>query len=91
MRPSQVARQASIGTFLLFVASCATEPPPRPVRLDPANPSAAEAKPLETSNLKPIALEPPPPEPAAPPAASPEKAQPKEEGGHQHDHGGGSP
>jgi hypothetical protein len=89
MHPSHFARQASIGTFLLFVASCATEPPPRPVRIDPANPTAAEASPLETTNNKPTALEPPPPEPAAP-TAPPENAPPKDDGGHQHQHGGGS-
>jgi hypothetical protein len=89
MRPSHLARQASIGTFLLFVASCATEPPPRPVRIDPANPTAAEASPLETTNIKPTALEPPPPEPAAP-TAPPENAPPEDDGGHQHQHGGGA-
>jgi hypothetical protein len=96
MRPSHVPKQASLGAFwtcvssaLVFVASCATEPPPRPVLLDPANPTAAEAIPLETTNVKPTALEAPPPEPAAPPA-SPEKAPPKDEGAHQHEHGGGS-
>jgi hypothetical protein len=85
MRPSHVQMQASIGSLLLFVASCATEPPPRPVRVDPANPTAAEASPLETTNIKPTALEPPPPEPAPP-----EKAPSNDEGGHQHEHGGGA-
>jgi hypothetical protein len=89
MRPiaSTIAGAASA---LAFVASCASEPPPRPVRIDPANPSAPESRPLETTSIKPMALEPPPPEPAATPAA-PEKPPAKDEAGHQHDHGGGSP
>jgi hypothetical protein len=97
MRPSHLPRQASIGMFwtgassaLVFLASCATEPPPRPVRLDPAHPTAAEARPLETSNIKPTALESPPAEPIPPPA-TPEKEPPKDEGAHQHEHGGGAP
>jgi heavy metal-binding protein len=37
---------ASLG---VLAASCATEPPPRAVQLDPANPAAQESMPLEVS------------------------------------------
>ena len=40
----------------LALAACATDPPPRPARLDPANPSAAEARPLEVSRATPAIL-----------------------------------
>ena len=32
----------AIAALGAFVAACATEPPPRPVALDPSNPAAAE-------------------------------------------------
>jgi len=37
---------------LTFLASaCATEPPPRPVPLDPSNPAAPESAPLDAGSL----------------------------------------
>jgi hypothetical protein len=33
----------AIAALGAFVAACATEPPPRPVALDPSNPAAAES------------------------------------------------
>jgi hypothetical protein len=47
-----------------LVAACATEPPPRPVRLDPSNPAAAESLPLTAGSL----AQPSQPTSAAPPA-----------------------
>jgi len=38
-------------TSVLMHASCATEPPPRVARLDPANPGAPESRPLEVSAI----------------------------------------
>lgn len=60
----------SISKLLLTVAlvagaACATEPPPRPVQLDPSNPSAPESAPLSSG-----ALAPAPSAPAPPPASS---------------------
>ena len=49
---------------LLTGAACATEPPPRPVGLDPSNPSAPESAPLSVGRLAPASG------PAAPPAPS---------------------
>jgi hypothetical protein len=40
-------------TAFLAVAACATDPPPRAAQLDPANASAAEARPLEVSRSTP--------------------------------------
>src|SRR5260370_42620516 len=40
----------------LVSSSCATEPPPKPAQFDPANPGAAESKPLEVSS--PASLDP---------------------------------
>jgi hypothetical protein len=80
----------------LLASSCAAEPPPRPVRLDPANPGAPESRPLETS--APGAAEHAGHRPAAAPPAA--RQEPVPEGGtdggpeheHQHAHGaGGSP
>jgi hypothetical protein len=67
----------------LLASSCATEPPPKPAHLDPANPSAPESRPLETT---------------APAAGTPLEAKPSQPGedkaehDHQHEHGaGGAP
>jgi hypothetical protein len=65
----------------LLASSCATEPPPRPVRLDPANPSAPESRPLETTASRPGT--PLDDKPSHPTEAKAE---------HQHEHGaGGAP
>jgi hypothetical protein len=37
--------------FLVAIGACATEPPPRPVKLDPSNPEAAESRPLGVGAL----------------------------------------
>ena len=37
--------------FLVGLGTCATEPPPRPVKLDPSNPEAAESPPLSLGAL----------------------------------------
>jgi hypothetical protein len=95
MRSSGIEKQASRSirpagatsalVCLLSLASCATEPPPRPVRLDPANPAAAESKPLDTTVVQ---MPPPPAEPASAPPAVPNAPAAEEHGGsHEHDHG----
>jgi hypothetical protein len=57
-------------TAFLALAACATDPPPRAAQIDPANPSATEARPLEVSHSTPAALkEEPTAETPAPPAA----------------------
>jgi hypothetical protein len=57
-------------TVFLAHAACATDPPPRAAQIDPANPSAAEARPLEVSHSTPAALkEEPTAETPAPPGA----------------------
>jgi len=79
--------RAVIAGAALLASSCATEPPPRPAQLDPANPGALESRPLETSA----------PEPVTPLEATP--SHPKEgkpdhrhQPEHQHEHGaGGAP
>ena len=43
-------------TAFLALAACATDPPPRAAEIDPANPSAAEARPLEVSHSTPATL-----------------------------------
>ncbi len=40
----------------LALAACATDPPPRAAQIDPANPSAPEARPLEVSASRPATL-----------------------------------
>jgi len=60
--------------LLVAMGACATEPPPRPVKLDPSNPQAAEAPPLTVGALN------PPPAPAAtpaPPTPAPDEGAPK--------------
>lgn len=57
--------------LLVAVAACATEPPPRPTKLDPSNPQAAESPPLSVGALN------QPPPPAAPPAPPPAAGSPK--------------
>jgi hypothetical protein len=67
-----------IASAALLASSCATEPPPKPVHLDPANPSAPESRPLETTA----------PRPGTPPEAKP--SQPTEgKAEHQHQQGAG--
>jgi hypothetical protein len=56
-----------IGALGAFMAACATEPPPRPVALDPSNPAAAEAPPP-----RPASLELPAPAPQAEEAKAPD-------------------
>lgn len=94
--------RAVIAGAALLASSCATEPPPRPAQLDPANPGALESRPLETSA----------PEPVTPLEATPSHPKEGEEGEegkegkegkkgkpdhqhqpeHQHEHGaGGAP
>ncbi len=62
------------GTFVVGLAlamSCASQPPPRPVAVDPSNPSAPEAPPLETSNvLAPVPSPTPEAHPAQPDGAA---------------------
>jgi len=43
-------------TAFLALAACATDPAPKAARIDPANPSAAEARPLEVSHSTPAVL-----------------------------------
>jgi len=73
----------SITRFLLVVAvgmavACATEPPPRPTRLDSSNPGGPESTPLTAGSLA------QPSSPAAPaqaPSAVPEKVEMGPDGG----------
>jgi hypothetical protein len=51
---------------LLAFATCATDPPPRAAQIDPANPSAPEARPLEVSHSTPAILRERPEAPAPP-------------------------
>jgi hypothetical protein len=64
----------SITRFLLVVAvgmavACATDPPPRPTRLDPSNPGGPESTPLTAGSL------------AQAPSAVPEKVETGPDGG----------
>src|SRR5262245_16930235 len=62
--PSLIIVTAALGAF---IGACATEPPPRPVALDPSSPSAAEGPaPVIAS------LEQPAPSPEAETAKAPE-------------------
>ena len=38
-----------------LLAGCASEPPPRPARIDPSNPAAQESQPLDVAALSPAA------------------------------------
>ena len=66
----------------LLVGACASEPLPRPARIDPANPAAAESPPLAVNALAgggpALEASPPAAEPAEPPAP------PAAHGEHQH-------
>ena len=42
---------AVLGGLVAFIGSCATEPPPRPVALDPSNPAASESPPAVIPSL----------------------------------------
>src|SRR5450432_3667194 len=44
-------------TTFFALAACATDPAPRAIQIDPANPSAAEARPLEVSHSTPAILQ----------------------------------
>jgi Heavy metal binding domain len=57
--------------WLVATGACATEPPPRPVKLDPSNPQAAESPPLSVGALN------QPPPPAATPTPAPHEGAPK--------------
>lgn len=61
-----------VAAALIAGADCATEPPPRPVQLDPSSPSAPESAPLSAGSLAPT------PSPAAPPPAPPEEHEKSE-------------
>ena len=37
--------------LVIAIGACATEPPPRPVKLDPSNPQAVESPPLSVGGL----------------------------------------
>jgi hypothetical protein len=110
MSPPRLCKAISRLTLALMTgaaalaSSCATEPPPRPAQLDPANPAGPESRPLETSAV--MAVPPPaPPREMAPAEAPPAEAPPADEHAghhpapaapaaheHQHEHGaGGSP
>jgi hypothetical protein len=91
-------RRRLIIPLALLVGACASEPPPRPATLDPANPEAPEAPAI---GVTPIEPGPAPAEPTAePPAAAtpspPAKDQPAAlppagHSGHQHGAGQGVP
>ena len=68
----------------LLLGGCASEPPPRPARIDPSNPAAAESPPLAVNALAGggPALEP------APPAAKPPAPSEPGDAHAEHQHGG---
>ena len=68
----------------LLLGACASEPPPRPARIDPSNPAAAESPPLAVNALAGggPALEPSPPAAKAPEPSAPGHA------GSEHQHAG---
>jgi hypothetical protein len=43
----------ALAGLVAFVGSCATDPPPRPLALDPSNPAAAESPPVAVASLAP--------------------------------------
>jgi hypothetical protein len=49
MRPKQTI--FVVFSFVALIGSCATEPPPRPVALDPSNPAASESPPPVITSL----------------------------------------
>jgi hypothetical protein len=51
MRTNEPWKSLFLLSFLVTTAACATEPPPRPTRLDPSNPAAAESPPLSVGAL----------------------------------------
>ncbi len=57
--------------FLVAIGACATEPPPRPVTLDPSNPQAVESPSLSVGALN------QPPVPAAKPTPDEAPAKPE--------------
>ena len=67
MRTQSRLLRCLVPALAALVAACATEPPPRPVQLDPSNPSAAESPPLTAGSL----AQPPQPTNAVPPAPAP--------------------
>jgi hypothetical protein len=68
----------------LLLGGCASEPPPRPARIDPSNPAAAESPSLAVNALAGggPALEPAPPAAKAPEPSAPGNA------GSEHQHAG---
>jgi hypothetical protein len=40
-----------VAGLIALSSGCATEPPPRPVALDPSNPAAPESAPLDAGSL----------------------------------------
>ena len=42
-----------MAALLAMAPACATEPPPRPAQIDPANPASPESRPLEVSQSPP--------------------------------------
>ena len=85
----------------LLLGACASEPTPRPARLDPANPAAAESPALAVNSFAgggpALEASPPPAEPAEPPAPGPAHSEhqhggpaaPSETGGKDQPGGGG--
>jgi hypothetical protein len=82
MRTEQRLIRGGIGALLAALATaCATEPPPRPVALDPSNPAASESAPLTVGSLDRPPPAPSPPVPEAAPAPPVPAAQPAHEHG----------
>jgi hypothetical protein len=71
-----------VAGLIALPSGCATEPPPRPVALDPSNPAAPESAPLDAGSLgRPARL----PRTAEPDASRPTQ-EPPQGGGHSHEH-----
>ena len=79
---------------LALAPACATEPPPKPVRLDPANPNAPEGQPLQLTSLAgtaPTEATPTTPAPAPPSPAQAASAAGSESAHHHHGKDGPAP
>jgi Heavy metal binding domain len=71
MRTNRPRKLLLLPFLIATLGACATEPPPRPIKLDPSNPQAAESPPLSVGALNQA------PAPAATAAPTPDAGAPK--------------